>query len=76
MSDHLKLYAIEFVGHYPIGAVAVVMASDETKAMLAFMDKLHVEEPILWEDQRADDLVITKLPSEEDRCTILLNGDY
>ena len=76
MSKHLNLYAIEFIGHWPVGAVAVVRSASREEAIDSFMFKLSQEEPILYNHQDRDKLDVTQLASTRDMCTILLNGEY
>lgn len=73
----LKLYSIDFIGHYPVGAVAVVQAVTKIEAIIAFKAKLAVVEPYLVADNKdisSED--VTELPFGTDSCHILLNGEY
>lgn len=73
----LKLYSIDFNGHYPVGAVAVVQAACKVSALIAFQAKLAIVEPYLVEEN--SDLTtqaVTELPFGADSCYILLNGEY
>lgn len=46
----MKLWQIDFIGHYPIGAVAVVKAPTKEIAVNNFLVVLAAEEPFLYPD--------------------------
>lgn len=73
----MKLWSIYFTGHYPVGAVAVVIAETAHEAILKFLSELRLKEPYLSKDISND------YETLKDRCkqitqpvTILLNGEY
>lgn len=67
-----KLYSVDFKGHYPVGAVAVVKAASKEEALEIFTRHLAKVEPYL----SAKGCDITELPFNSDNCYILLNGNY
>ncbi len=83
----LSIYSIRFGGHWPIGAIAVVIAPSREAAIEKFLEQLALEEPSLVSSNPKDsvcpallaavtgaDLIV--LTSNDTGCTILLNGEY
>lgn len=75
MSTQIKIYAIYFSGHYPVGAVATVVALDEEQAIDTFLRTLFKEEPSLIPFNPREKLK-AEILFQEKACHILLNGDY
>jgi len=71
-----KFYSINFVGHFPIGAVAVMIAQSKQEALDLFKLKLEQEEPTLASDNYNKNLKLENVVELTERCTILNNGDY
>ena len=77
MNDTKILYTVNFCGHYPVGAVAIVAATSEAEAIAKFLKQLAVEEPTLVEFTPVDELDVEELDlSASNDTKILLNGDY
>lgn len=68
----MNIYAIDFVGHYPVGATAVVAAESEEGALILFARQLAIEEPSL----SVKGATIEKLDFSAQKCHILSNGNY
>lgn len=75
-----KLYVIYFVGHYPVGAVAIVTAKSKEEAKEIFKATLEEEEPSLVRHNNFDDprytLDICEYDPTDTPCCILLNGNH
>jgi hypothetical protein len=69
-----KFYRVDFCGHYPVGAVAVMIAYSKQEALNLFQTRLQAEEPTLVEFNT--DLTVDNVVELTERCTVLLNGDY
>jgi hypothetical protein len=69
-----RFYRIYFCGHYPIGAVAVMIAHSKQEALNLFQSRLQTEEPTLVEFNT--DLTVDNVVELTERCTVLLNGEY
>ena len=72
----MSIYSIDFIGHYPVGAVAIVQAESEEQAKDRFLETLAKEEPYLAEGNTRDKIYVTELHLDEVPCRILLNGEY
>lgn len=78
----MKLYSVYFEGHYPIGAVAVVLAADKPQAKALFEAELEKEEPHLVRENAgwlagADwERSFVEIPQTEPKAVILLAGEY
>lgn len=74
----MSYYAVHFTGYYPVGAVAVVQASDRVEAVQKFLAELQASEPMLYEQNKACVAAIDArlLKFSTKPCHILLNGDY
>ncbi len=70
----MKTYAIHFNGHWPVGACAVVVATDEQSAKIALMAEL--QKSGLDKKNVMDDLGVTELDTSKPGVTILLDGEY
>lgn len=72
-----KLYLIEFIGHYPIGAYAVVSADDKTQARCRFFAHLMEEDISLYDKNVSKDIDISEVKSPLGySCQIISTGDY
>lgn len=76
----MNIYSIHFCGHYPVGAVAVVIAKTPEEALEVFQKKLAEEEPLLVDHNIGKlspepTLIWSELQSVP-ACSILLNGNY
>jgi hypothetical protein len=67
----MRTYSIHFCGHYPVGAVAIVVAIDEQQAELDMRDALEREGL-----DRYQDLEVKEIDTTTAHVHILLNGDY
>jgi hypothetical protein len=75
----MNIYTIEFSGHYPVGAVALVFAHTQERAVQVFLNQIKEEEPDLYESckhQAERGLEVRLHHPEIPRCVILLNGNY
>jgi hypothetical protein len=70
-----KFFEVRFVGHYPVGAVAVVEALDSDDAWEKFQAKIALDEPALWPQDRKK-CIVAQLDFKTNPCYILLNGNY
>ena len=66
----MNLYAVYFVGYWPVGAVAVTKASSEFEAIKYVWDALPSE----LKEKNAGEKPTVKLLTEN--TTILLDGQY
>lgn len=68
----MKCYSIPFVGHFPVGAVAVVFAVSVADAIKRLEIELAKEGLLSLQS----DYVVTELNTRTAGAHILLNGDY
>ncbi|PHQ81758.1 MAG: hypothetical protein COB66_01415 [Coxiella sp. (in: Bacteria)] len=71
-----RIYQVEFEGHYPIGAVAVVKAANEEEAIDRFRKQLAKEEPHLMRSNPKCNIRAELLPFKNQQVYILHNGNY
>ena len=69
-----RFYSVQFVGHYPIGAVAVMIAHSKQEALNLFKLKLEQDEPTLVPFNAH--ITVESVTELTERCTILNNGEY
>lgn len=81
----MKLWQIDFIGHYPVGAVAVVKAPTKETAVENFLAVLAIEEPHLYPDevegknrrnQNTREFLLQNCTQITESVKILLNGEY
>lgn len=68
----LKVYTADFVGHYPVGTAAVVVAPDVPTAKTMLNDELTKRG--LPQDE--DDIDVKLVPTTDRYVGILLDGNY
>lgn len=68
----MKVFSFEFLGMYPVGAVAI--ASAETKEEAAEIFKKKLAEAGFSQDVPVEQIV--EFDISKPNCEILLNGDY
>ena len=69
----MKAYYCEFAGHWPVGAVLVVLADNKKEALQRALKLIERDEPDLLED---NDYLTENHMVEITEDKILLNGDY
>jgi hypothetical protein len=62
-------YSTDFEGHYPVGAGAIITASDETEAKALLTAELEKQ-------GLGGSFTVKKLDLKEHKAIILVNGDY
>lgn len=72
----MKTFAIYFIGHYPVGSVAVVRAKNKETAIKLFQMQLGLTEPILAEKNKDQRVLEIEQIFQDEPVHILLNGDY
>lgn len=68
----MGIYTYKFVGHSPVGAVAMIIASSKQQAMELLEAKLEA----IGLAQTVDATKLVKINSAKSEAHILLNGDY
>lgn len=71
----MNVYTCTFVGHYPVGAAAVVVAESEQKAATALIIEL-VRQGLGPPKNTLSGLELEILDIQDPAVTILLDGDY
>ena len=73
MNQPLRLFTCtEFKGHYPVGVAAVIVATDETQAIMLLEERLTAQG--LRQKIKLDQII--PVPLSFPNCQILCNGDY
>ena len=77
------VYSVKFEGHYPVGAVALVVATDGEEAIRLVKNKLFMTSAALAEGNKDLDITsVTVFCQAHDsqittgKCEILLDGEY
>ena len=67
----MRIWTCKFVGHWPVGAVGIVVAKTKERADTLFRRALH-EDGL----DASQDLELESLDTSVEAATLLLNGDY
>jgi hypothetical protein len=67
----MKTFSCTFVGHWPVGACAVIVAVDEQQAELDMRNALEGGNL-----DRYQDLTFVEIDTTEAQVLVLLDGDY
>lgn len=71
----MRIYHVEFIGHYPIGANAVIVAPSRNRAFRILLDRLAQEHLTIKNNELTpDDLV--QITTEHEGIKFFHNGDY
>ncbi len=74
-ANRLKLFSATFMGHYPVGACAVIFAENKQHALNLLIEDL-TERELIKVNLKLGLADLSEIPSKDAASWVILDGEY